>query len=167
MNDQNSRGVAGSLLPVGDRGTVRMVDIFDCEPAELWSALTDPERLARWVAEVDGDLRVGGLVSAVFTSGWAGTLRVEACDAPRRLLVISDPGPDETVIEALIEPDGPRSRLTIEERGHAAGELAVHGAGWQAHVEDLGHHLAGREPSDWSARWRELAPLYEGMPGAP
>ncbi len=39
---------------------VRMQDRFDTDIDDVWSALTDPLRLARWVAEVAGDLRLGG-----------------------------------------------------------------------------------------------------------
>ena len=35
---------------------------------DLWEACTDPERLARWIAKVSGDLQVGGSIHAVFTS---------------------------------------------------------------------------------------------------
>ncbi|HEV2451404.1 MAG TPA: hypothetical protein VGS62_05715 [Streptosporangiaceae bacterium] len=36
-----------------------------------------------------------------------------------------------------------------------------HGAGWQAHIEDLAAHLAGRPAADWRTRWAELAPAYQ------
>ena len=62
--------VTGSLRAIDERrGAVRMEDVFDTDPADLWDAVTDPRRLARWIAEVDGDLRVGGMVQARFTSG--------------------------------------------------------------------------------------------------
>ena len=65
-----------------------MEDRFDTDIDDLWSALTDPRRLARWLGEVEGDLRLGGEFRArFFASGWEGTGRVEACEPPRRLLV--------------------------------------------------------------------------------
>ena len=57
-----------------------MEDVFDTDAADLWDALTDPRRLARWIAEVEGDLRVGGVVEARFTSGWEGPGRIDACE---------------------------------------------------------------------------------------
>jgi hypothetical protein len=75
-----------------------------------------------------------------------------------------DPGtPDETVIEATITPDGSSSRLVLEERGIPLSEIAGHGAGWQAHVEDLGSHLESDGPSQWATRWAELTPAYEDL----
>jgi uncharacterized protein YndB with AHSA1/START domain len=157
--------VTGSLRAIDDRrGAVRMEDVFDTDAADLWDALTDPRRLARWIAEVEGDLRVGGVVQARFTSGWEGPGRIEACDPPHLLIARMDPGtPDETVIEATITPEGASCRLVLEERGIPLSELAGHGAGWHAHIEDLGSHLEFDRPSQWATRWAELTPEYQGL----
>ena len=50
----------GSLRSAEGKGIVRMEDRFDTDIDDLWSALTDPRRLARWMGEVEGDLRLGG-----------------------------------------------------------------------------------------------------------
>jgi uncharacterized protein YndB with AHSA1/START domain len=158
----------GSLRALDDRvGAVRMEDVYDTDVADLWSALTDPERLARWIATVDGDLRLGGTFAARFTSTFEGPGRIDVCEAPHRLQVTMNPGTDEeTVIEAIVTPDGDRARLVVEERGLPLGVLAAHGAGWQAHVEDLAAHLAGREQRDWKPRWESLIPAYRTLGGA-
>src|SRR3954452_23950775 len=68
---------------------------FDTDIEDLWSALTDPRRLARWHSEVKGDLRLGGTFSRRSSDG-ESTGRVDACDPPRRLLVTlrdADPQP--------------------------------------------------------------------------
>jgi uncharacterized protein YndB with AHSA1/START domain len=158
--------VVGTLRAVDGKAVVRMEDHFDTDADDLWSALTDPQRLARWIAHVDGDLRPGGAFQARFTSGWDGPGRVDVCQPPRRLLVTLNPGQDdETVVEAEIIPDGERTRLVLEERGLPLNGAAGHGAGWQAHVEDLGAHLAGRPVADWRARWAELGPEYDDRLG--
>jgi uncharacterized protein YndB with AHSA1/START domain len=168
MTDSNavqSGGVIGSLRAIDDhRGAVRMEDLFDTDPADLWDAMTDPRRLARWIAEVDGDLRVGGVVQARFTSGWEGPGRIEACDPPHRLVARMDPDTaDETVIEATITAEGSSSRLVLEERGIPLSEIAGHGAGWHAHIDDLRLHLELDQPSRWAARWPELKAEYEDL----
>ena len=152
-----------------DRQTARAScasrDRFDTDIDDLWSALTDPRRLARWIAEVEGDLRLGGEFRARFTSGWEGTGRVEACEPPRRLLVLTRDAdePDEEVLEATLTSDGDQTILVIEARGLPIEYLAAYGAGWQVHVEDLAAHLAGRERCDIKARWDELMPAYQGL----
>jgi uncharacterized protein YndB with AHSA1/START domain len=101
------------------RGAVRVEDVYDTDIDDLWEACTKPERLARWIAEVSGDLRTGGAFRARFTSEWEGTGRVEACEPPRRLVVLTkETGElDEHVVEATLTPDGDRTVLVIEVRG--------------------------------------------------
>lgn len=147
------------VIPVGEHGTVHMEDRFDTGIADLWAALTDPERLARWLAVVSGDLRLGGEVQAHFTSNWDGTLRVDVCEAPHRL-VVSEVGAEESVMEAVLTEDGDGTRLVIEDRGLPAADAPYHAAGWQVHIEDLTAYLAGSATSDWEPRWRELFPAY-------
>jgi hypothetical protein len=62
----------GSLRVVDGKAVVRMEHRFSTDIDDLWPALTDPQRLARWIAIVDGDLRLGGEFWARFTSGWEG-----------------------------------------------------------------------------------------------
>jgi uncharacterized protein YndB with AHSA1/START domain len=141
-----------------------MDSVYDTAPDDLWSAVTEPTRLSRWISKVEGGLRVGGAFSASFTSGWEGQGRVDECEPPRRLLVTLDPGTsDETTIEATLSPEGSGTRLVVEERGIPLDEISAHGAGWQVHVEDLGTYLSGGEPAEWRTRWIELTPTYEDL----
>lgn len=148
-----------------NRGVVRIEDTYDTDIDDLWDACTQPERLARWIADVSGDLRLGGEFDAIFTSGWEGSGRVEACEPPRRLLVSTwEAGStDEDVIEVTLTPNGDRTLLVIENRGVPLGQIAEHGAGWQVHAEDLAAHLAGTERSDMLARWNELVATYREL----
>lgn len=158
--------ILGSLRSVGGKGAVRMQDRFDTDIDDLWSALTDPVRLARWLGEVEGDLRLGGQFRAsFFASGWEGTGRVHACEPPKRFLVLTtEPGePDEHALEATLSADGDQTILVLEERGMPVDQLAAYGAGMQVHVEDLAAHLVGRERCDAQARWAELLPTYQAV----
>jgi uncharacterized protein YndB with AHSA1/START domain len=165
----------GTMRALDDtRGAVRMEDSYDTDIDDLWQACTTPERLRRWIAEVSGDLRVGGTVHAVFTSTWTGPIRVDTCDAPHHLLVTMEPDTeDETQLEAWLTAQGSRTTLVVEERGLPVAKIHFHGAGWQAHLEDLGRSLAtgdsahadGWSPEKpapaWHRRWTELLPTYE------
>ena len=142
--------ILASMRRIDDRrGAVRVEDGYATDIADLWSAITAPDRLARWIVTVEGDLRVGGIVRMRFTSAWEGLGRIDVCDAPGHLAVTLDPGTDdESVVEALLALEGSRTRLVVEERGLPLDELYLHAAGWQAHLEDLLHHLALGKP--WS-----------------
>ena len=157
--------ILGSLRSANGKGVVRMQDRFDTDIDDVWSALTDPLRLARWIGEVDGDLRLGGEYRFHFyASGSEGTGRVEACEPPRRLLLAHGLGQQhENVIEVTLAADGDQTILVAEERGMPLNLLAAYGAGVQVHVEDLAAHLAGHERCDADARWDELQPTYEDL----
>jgi uncharacterized protein YndB with AHSA1/START domain len=145
-------------------GAVRVEDVYDTDIDDLWEACTTPERLARWIAQVSGDLRVGGRIHATFTSTWDGPGQIQVCDRPHHLLLTMEPGTeDETELEAWLTTEGDRTRLVVEERGLRLDKIHFHGAGWQAHLEDLRRSLAGGSAA-WKARWTELTPAYETMP---
>jgi uncharacterized protein YndB with AHSA1/START domain len=155
-------------------GAVRVEDVYDTDIDDVWDACTTPERLVRWIAEVSGDLRVGGGFHALFTSTADGDGNVEVCDAPHHLLLQMDADTDApTQIEAWLTAEGDCTRLVVEERGLPADELHFYGAGWQVHLEDLGRSLASgasAHPGGWSAQrrstawdenWRALTPAYQ------
>jgi len=142
------------------RGGVRVEDVYDTDIDDLWQACTRPERLARWIAEVSGDLRVGGTIHAVFTSTWTGPGRVEVCDAPHRLRLLSSGDEGQTVMEAVLSEDGDGTRVVIEERGLPIADAPYHAAGWHVHLEDLDTELAHGTREPWEPRWRELFPAY-------
>ena len=114
-----------------------------------------------------GLVGVGGEYRArLFSSGWEGTGRVEACEPPQRLLVrITDADEsDEQDIEVTLTADGDQTIVVWEERGMPLDLLSAYGAGVQLHVEDLADHLAGRERrDDTKARWDELHPAYQDL----
>jgi len=156
--------VLGILRTADGKGVVRIEDRVDTDPDDLWSALTDPRRLARWLGEVEGDLQLGGKFRAhFFASGWEGTGHVDVCDPPRRLRVLTKAHSETEAspIEVTLTPDGDQTILVWEERGMPIDLLPAYGAGIQIHVEDLLAHIAGRERCDADARWDELQPQYE------
>jgi uncharacterized protein YndB with AHSA1/START domain len=158
--------ILGTLGTADGKGVVRIEDRFETDIDDLWTAITDPARIARWLGEVEGDLRLGGEFRAHFSlaSGWEGTGRVEACEPPRRLLLRTvDHRGSEQLIEATLTADGDGTIFAWEERGMPADLIAAYGAGIQAQVEDLGAYLAGRTGSDFGTRWSELHPGYEEL----
>ena len=161
---QGGRRILGSLGSAEGKGVVRMEDRFDTGIEDLWSAITDPRRLARWLGEVEGDLRLGGEFHAhYYASGWEGTGRIEVCEPPRRLLVEvkDETSRGEGTVEVTLTPAGDATMLVWEERGMPVEHLAAYGAGIQIHVEDLADHIAGRERrADVTPRWEELEALY-------
>ncbi len=165
----------GSLRSADGKGVVRIEDRYDTAIEDLWSALTDPARLARWYGRVEGDLSPGGHFRLhVESADIDATGRVDACEPPRRLLVTSRETdesylrgqgvpPYDEAIEATLTADGNQTILVIEVRGMPLDKVAFYGAGWQIHAETLAAYLAGREPGDSETRWDELVPPYQDL----
>lgn len=170
-NPGTDNRILGSLRSAEGKGIVRLEDRFDTDIDDLWSALTDPRRLSRWIGEVEGELRLGGEIRThFFASGAEGTGRVEACDPPHRLLVLTKhtDAPYELVIEATLTADGAQTILVVEQRGMPLDLLHGYGAGNQIHFEHLAAYLAGRLPRntperDIGARWEALMPAYQAL----
>ncbi|HVB53486.1 MAG TPA: SRPBCC family protein [Candidatus Acidoferrales bacterium] len=167
--------ILGSLRSADGAGVVRIEDRYDTDINDLWSALTDPGRLARWYGQVEGDLRPGGQFRLyVKDADSDATGRVEACEPPRRLLVTTRETdesylrgkgvpPYDEALEVTLAADDDQTILVIEVRGMPLDAVAFYGAGWQIHAENLASCLAGRERGDTEARWDQLVPAYQAL----
>jgi uncharacterized protein YndB with AHSA1/START domain len=168
-------GILGSVRSQDGKGVVRIEHLYDSDVDDLWSAITDPARLADWYAEVDGDLRPrGALRIYVRSDDWEGAGRVEVCEPPRRLVVTwreSDeswrkgqgvPPFDATIEVALAVEDG-HTELVAEVKGMPLDVVAFYGVGWQIHAENLAAYLAGRQRGDSESRWDDLLPAYQAL----
>jgi uncharacterized protein YndB with AHSA1/START domain len=166
--------ILGSLRSAEGSGVVRIEDDYDTDIDDLWSALIDPDRLGRWLGQVDGDLRLGGTFRLDLGPDGDRDGRVEACEPPERLLVIlretaeswqkgQGAPPFDEVVEARLTRNGSRTTLVVEVRGMALDKIAFYGAGWQIHAENLATYLAGRDRGDTDARWDELVPSYQEL----
>lgn len=120
---------------------------YDATAAEVWDALTDPERISRWFYPVSGDLKVGGSYQ---TDGNAGG-EIRTCDKPNRL-VVTWGGPESVVDLHLTESAGATTLefthsvpLAMAQSG--AGALFV-GPGWDGALLGLGMHLRGEAVGD-------------------
>ena len=166
INQRRETRILGTLRSADGKGVVRMEDRFDTDVEDLWSALTDPARLARWYGEVEGDLRVGGEYRArLYASGWEGTGHIEVCEPPHRLVVSSRQSGEsaEGHGEVTLTADGDQTILVWEERGMPLNLIAGYGAGIQIHVEDLAAHVRGDGRTDAQARFGELYALYQPL----
>jgi uncharacterized protein YndB with AHSA1/START domain len=174
-NPGASTRILGSLRAADGTGVVRIEDRYDTDIDDLWSAIIDPERIARWYGRVEGDLRPGGEFRLYVVDGDSDHIgRVEVCEPPRRLLATTRetdesyergqgvPPFDET-LEATLTAEGDQTVLVIEVRGIPLDAVAYYGAGWQIHAENLAAYLAGRDLSDAEQRWAELVPPYQDL----
>jgi uncharacterized protein YndB with AHSA1/START domain len=129
--------------------------VYDAPIEDVWDACTNPERLRRWYAPVDGELRVGG----AFTQGNFGPGRVARCEAPRLLTIEicgSDdhPAPDEIELRlsttddggTLLELEHATTLDTHEIGGQIFDAVYCMGGGYGPRLVTLEWHLRGSLP---------------------
>lgn len=137
--------VIRSVATGGERHTVVLDKAFATTVADLWDAITTPERLARWFESVDGELVEGGRYRLT-GSGTAGT--IERCDEPHALHVTWEFNGDVSKLDVTLTPEDDGTRLTLRhtvadnEHWQSFGPAAT-GIGWDGAFLALTYLLAG------------------------
>jgi len=145
------RVMGASTLPAGEAYTVEIARRYDADVEDVWEAITDPERLARWLKPITGDLRRGGTYE--LEGGEHG--EILHCEPPRALRVTwmfgpeADAWPGTSEVEVRLTPA--QSAGTDVRLVHAAsvGEPmfptygpGAGGVGWDLMLLSLARHLA-------------------------
>ncbi|MDQ3696337.1 MAG: SRPBCC family protein [Chloroflexota bacterium] len=142
-------------------------------PAEkVWAALTDPARLAQWLAPGELELTLGGRVSLAFTDG-DGVIdgRVTAI-APPRLLEFTWTDKDDDLgfvrWELMADDGGTRLVLTHTLPESARPFVLPSLAGWHLMLERLAALLDGQPLPLSGERWQAFHDHYAraGVMGA-
>lgn len=158
-----------TITTVGDRSVVRMTRTYDTGVDDVWDAWTNPERLARWIGMVSGELREGGAVQLCMTppDKNIATLEVLRCEAPRRLVVRwTWPGEADSVVELALAPNGAdRTALTIEHVALVGQKAVDYGGGWEDFLFRLETYLAGDDPRalSWDDVNTVIGPQWQGL----
>jgi len=122
--------------------------IYDTDAADLWDAVTDPERLSRWFAPVSGNLELGGRFHVEGNA--SGT--ITACEPGRGFAGTWEFGGHTSWIEVEVVAEGDKARLDIH---HIAPHPNPHwtqygagagGVGWELGLLGLAEHL--KRPSE-------------------
>ena len=162
----------------------RVSRVYRTDVDDLWDAVTNPERLPRFFAPVEGDFRLGGRYQVQGNAG--GT--IEKCEPPHLFEVTWEFGEGKSWVLVTIEAAGANSaKLTLEHRGEVPDEFwtlygpGATGVGWDLSFFGLAAYLEkGEEPGlqgdgmvcdgrgegvhrRSSARWADVA-IAAGVP---
>jgi len=145
---EHINAVQREVSRTGETVTVLMRRSYRAEPAEVWDALTDPERMRRWFMPVSGDLKVGGSFQL---EGNAGGDILE-CDPPKRFKVTFG-GPTSLLELRLLPGADSSTELELE---HSMGEAPAPGGsgalwvgpGWDGGLLGLALYVTGEPPAD-------------------
>ncbi|MCR2824276.1 SRPBCC domain-containing protein [Microbacterium sp. zg.Y909] len=149
----------------GDGYRVVYDAVYPTDIDDLWSAVTQRDRLARWMGDYRGDLRLGGTWEVADGDGestW-GRGEITACDAPYGFTTVwHAEGEEPTELVVRLEPAATGTRLVL---AHTGIQSMTYGAGWQTYLERLAAVAADPDadlggPGAWGARYAELSSGY-------
>jgi uncharacterized protein YndB with AHSA1/START domain len=142
-----SREVTQQRTESGETVAVTLQRRYPADQADVWEAITNPERVRRWFLPITGDLREGGN----FQLEGNANGDIMTCEAPRHLVVTF--GHQSSIVEVLLSGDGDHTLLTlthsvpVELAGTTAGALYV-GPGWDGALLGLALYLTGEVVGD-------------------
>ncbi|MGY1811473.1 SRPBCC domain-containing protein [Blastococcus sp. SYSU D00820] len=149
----------------GGRQLLEFVRTWPLPAAEVWAALTEPDRLARWIGVYDGERAEGGRGSFTMTAEGqheGSPTRIVECRAPARLVVAweQDDGGGWQVALDLAEQDGGTALRFSQELDAGADATDLLG-GWHWYLDRLDAELTGATgPGDWDTFWAATGPTY-------
>jgi uncharacterized protein YndB with AHSA1/START domain len=133
---------------------------------DVWAALTEPDRLARWIGRYDGTRGAGGTGTFVMTqeegdSPGQGTTIVE-CDPPRRLVVEWEPTEyGHWRVELDLWAEDGSTVLRFVQHFPADTDVIDMALGWHWYLDGLGAEIdGGTPPRDWDAFVADVGPGY-------
>lgn len=117
--------------------------LYATDAADLWQALTSPDRLARWFGQVTGDLRLGGRYQVKDNAGGA----ITECIEPHRLALTWEFGDAVSWVEATLVPEAGGTRLELRHIAHIDAYWTEYGpgaggVGWDLGLLGLARHFA-------------------------
>lgn len=130
---------------IGDVTLATLEVMLDEHVEAVWAALTQPERLAQWLAPGEIEPRLGGAARLDFADSGTTIDSTVTVWRPQHELEYSWSRTDEPArpIRWTLEPIGPQTRLELTVTTPDGEDVARAAAGWAAHLEMLATALAG------------------------
>ena len=123
-------------------------------PDEVWAALTEADRLPRWIGTYEGKRSPGarGTLTMTHEAEPAGeAVRIAECDPPRRLVVEWAEQQDWRVELALVVESG-RTTLHFVQVFAAGTDVTDFALGWHWYLDKFDAVVGGRpDPGNWDA----------------
>lgn len=128
--------------------------IFAAPIDDVWAAVTEPERLERWIGTWAGDPASGHVLFRMTAEGSEAPeekVHIEECTPPRLLrarIPVGDQPGQEWHWELLLSHEGGRTTLTFTQS--VAGDVPVSdvGPGWEYYLDRLVAAESGQDVSE-------------------
>lgn len=137
----------GEVIETGRGRVLRFVRHYGFDIAEVWSAVSEPDRMERWAFRAEYEARVGGELRFFYGDDASERGSVLAYEPPRVFeYEWTDPYGDWHV-RLQLEPDGDGTTLTFDHFLPDPGR-AEYAAGWHWYLDRLAALLGGAPPAD-------------------
>jgi uncharacterized protein YndB with AHSA1/START domain len=151
----------GAFERRGDHIDVRFERRYPRPVETVWSALTQPERLADWMGASHVEPRVGGRFDMMVDGPHPMTGRVRVFDPPRVLeLSWSNTHAPDSVIRYELTPDAGGTRLVFTHKGMPYRNSALMLPGWHDFLARLGGLLDGTLSPEAQPSFRRMQAAY-------
>lgn len=153
----------GQVLRDEDGMRLEFVRSYDDPITDVWSALTDPNRTARWFGRWTGDPASGSVQVVMVAEADARpqTVAILACEPPNRLLVETDSPDGVWRLEVTLSDQGGGTTLRFVQRLAEPYDASSIGPGWHFYLDRLAAVVQGREvPEDFDAYYPALQNEY-------
>jgi len=133
-----------------DHNVLVLTRTFQAPITDVWAAVTEPERMARWIGTWTGDPTSGSVRFAMNAEGddvSDEAYEIRACEPPHRLVVHA--ADDSGVWDLGLELDERNGITTLEftQVLHDPAILDSVGPGWEYYLDRLIAAETGRDPS--------------------
>jgi uncharacterized protein YndB with AHSA1/START domain len=159
----------GTFAPHGeDHIDVRFVRHYPRPVETVWSAITEPARLADWMGAAQVEPRVGGRIALMTDGPGPMTGVVRAWEPPHLLeFTWSNTHAPDSVVRYELSPEAGGTRLTFTHTSMPYVTCALMLPGWHELLGRLGRAVTGappRDPPDWFALQGQYVERY-GLTG--
>ena len=156
MNIDAPFGIELRVVEDGQREQqpVRVVSgsrLYETDQEDLWDALSNSDRIARWFLPISGDLKPGGRFQLEGNAGG----EIKQCDGPNMFEVTWECSGNVSWVKVTLSPEDGKTRLTLahtmtkdeasESHWKKYGPGAT-GVGWDLGFLGLGIHLETGNP---------------------
>ena len=120
---------------------------FAAAADDVWAAITESDRLARWIGTFSGDPATGCVLFQMNAEGEATpeAMEIDECDPPRLLAVTSHSGSNTWRLRLRLTDIEGGTRLTFTQPGIDPVEAENIGPGWEYYLDRLAAAESGAD----------------------
>ncbi|NHC46156.1 SRPBCC family protein [Motilibacter aurantiacus] len=152
----------GRVLRDRDGVRLQFVRTFDAPVEDVWSALTEPDRMERWIGTWTGDPASGNVLFAMTSEGdvQPEPVRIVRCEPPHVLQLEMATGDGPWPVTATLREQSGRTELTFVHELAEPYDASAIGPGWQYYLDRLDATVRGAEPA------ADFEPYYPALKDA-